>query len=123
MKIKKGDLVEVIAGADARKQPRKVLEIVAGGEKVIVEGVNRVYKHVKRGHPKAPQGGRLSREMPIAISNVALYCDRCAKGVRVGIKFEADGAKKRVCRKCGHVFGLISPANPKYATKAPAKTK
>ena len=118
MRIKKGDLVEVTTGADARKQPRKVLEIVADGQKVIVEGVNRVYKHVKRGHPKAPQGGRLSLEMPIAISNVLLYCDQCAKGVRVGVKYDADGTKKRVCRKCGHVFNVISPANPKYATQA-----
>ncbi|MES2791871.1 MAG: 50S ribosomal protein L24 [Planctomycetota bacterium] len=118
MRIKKGDLVEVTTGADARKQPRKVLEIVADGQKVIVEGVNRVYKHVKRGHPKAPQGGRLSLEMPIAISNVLLYCDKCAKGVRVGVKYDAQGVKSRVCRKCGHVFSIISPANPKYATQS-----
>lgn len=118
MRIKKGDLVEVTTGADARKQPRKVLEIVDDGQKVIVEGVNRVYKHVKRGHPKAPQGGRLSLEMPIAISNVMLYCDTCAKGVRVSAKYDTDGTKKRVCRKCGHVFNVISPANPKYATPA-----
>lgn len=118
MRIKKGDLVEVTTGADARKQPRKVLEIVDDGQKVIVEGVNRVYKHVKRGHPKAPQGGRLSLEMPIAISNVMLYCDTCAKGVRVNAKYDTDGTKKRVCRKCGHVFNVISPANPKYATPA-----
>lgn len=121
MKIKKGDLVEVISGADARKQPRKVLEIVQGGAKIVVEGVNRVYKHVKRGHPRAPQGGRLSREMPIDISNVALYCDRCSKGVRVGMKFDADGSKKRVCRKCGHVFGQVAGANPKYATQGGEK--
>lgn len=117
MRIKKGDLVQVTTGADARKQPRKVLEIVADGQKVIVEGVNRVYKHVKRGHPKAPQGGRLSREMPIAVSNVMLYCDKCAKGIRVGVIYDAEGAKKRVCKKCGHVFNTISPANPKYAAK------
>ena len=118
MRIKKGDLVEVTTGADARKQPRKVLEIVQDGQKVIVEGVNRVYKHVKRGHPKAPQGGRLSLEMPIAISNVMLYCDQCKKGVRVGVQYDAQGAKSRVCRKCGHVFNVISPANPKYASQS-----
>lgn len=121
MKIKNGDLVEVIAGSDARKQPRKVLEIVDGGAKVVIEGVNRVYKHVKRGHPRAPQGGRLSREMPIDISNVALFCDRCGKGVRVGFAFDADGTKKRVCRKCGHAFNVVSGPNPKYAAKSEAK--
>ena len=117
MKIKRGDQVQVIAGADARPAPRKVLQVVSGGRKVVVEGVNRVYKHVKRGHPKSPQGGRLSREMPIDISNVQLYCEACNRGVRVGLKFAADGSKFRHCRKCGKEFGSISPANPKYAAK------
>jgi large subunit ribosomal protein L24 len=115
MKIKKNDLVTVTTGEDARLAPRKVLAIVADGTKVVVEGVNRVYKHVKKGHPKAPGGGRISKEMPIAISNVLLYCDTCKKGVRVGYQYDADGAKKRVCKKCGHSFGTISSANPKYA--------
>jgi large subunit ribosomal protein L24 len=115
MKIKKNDLVTVTTGEDARAQPRKVLAIVADGKKLVVEGVNRVYKHVKKGHPKAQAGGRLSKEMPIDVSNVALYCDTCKKGVRVGYQYDADGTKKRVCKKCGHSFGVISRANPKYA--------
>lgn len=116
MKIKKNDLVTVTVGEDARVAPRKVLAIVADGKKVVVEGVNRVYKHVKKGHPKAQAGGRLSKEMPIDISNVALYCDTCKKGVRVGYRYETDGTKKRVCKKCGYAFSVISPANEKYAT-------
>jgi len=117
MKIKKNDMVTVTVGEDARVAPRKVLAIVADGAKIIVEGVNRVYKHVKKGHPKAQGGGRLSKEMPIDVSNVQLYCDTCKKGVRVGYRYDVDGSKKRVCKKCGHSFGVISRANPKYAAK------
>lgn len=124
MKIKKGDSVEVVVGADRRGKgespvPRKVLRLVDGGAKVVVEGVNRVYKHVRRGHPKSPQGGRLSLEMPIDISNVLLFCDRCGRGVRVGTKLTADGSKIRVGRgkKCGHELGVVSGPNPKRAAK------
>jgi large subunit ribosomal protein L24 len=120
MKIKRGDMVQVTVGADARPAPRRVLQVVDGGRKIVVEGVNRVYKHVKRGHPKSPQGGRLSREMPIDISNVQYYCDACGKGVRVGMKFRPDGAKVRFCKKCGKEAGTVSPPNPKYATPAGA---
>ena len=115
MKIKSGDRVQVTNGANAGAAPRKVLQIVQGGNKVVVEGVNRVYKHVRRGHPKSPQGGRLSREMPIDISNVLLYCDACGRGVRVGMKYTADGSKVRFCRRCSAELGNVSPANPKYA--------
>ncbi|MFN0055238.1 MAG: 50S ribosomal protein L24 [Planctomycetales bacterium] len=118
MKIKRGDMVQVIAGDEAGATPRKVLQVLDEGKKVLVEGVNRVYKHVKRGHPKSPQGGRLSREMPIDISNVLLYCNGCGRGVRVGYKYTADGAKIRHCRKCQANLGLISPARKRYAAKS-----
>lgn len=117
MKIKRGDMVEVIIGDDAGG-PHKVLSVVQGGTKVLVEGVNRVYKHVRRGHPKSPQGGRLSREMPIDISNVLLYCNSCGRGVRVGFKFKADGSKFRHCKKCQADLGAVSPPNPRYARRA-----
>jgi large subunit ribosomal protein L24 len=118
IKIKSGDRVQVICGDDAGPEPRKVLEIVDDGAKVLVEGVNRVYKHVKKGHPKSPAGGRLSMEMPVAISNVLLYCDTCAKGVRVGAKYLDDGSKVRFCKKCGNDLGKVSPAKARYAKKA-----
>src|SRR5579863_1126552 len=118
MRIKRNDLVQVTTGADARQAPRRVLQIVDGGKKVIIEGVNRVYKHVKRGHPKSPQGGRLSREMPIDISNVLLYCEKCARGVRVGFKYKPDGSKSRHCRKCQADLGTVSPAKARYAASS-----
>jgi large subunit ribosomal protein L24 len=118
MKIKRGDMVEVIAGDDADSVPRKVLQVLDDGTKVLVEGVNRVYKHVKRGHPKSPQGGRLSLEMPIDISNVLLYCNTCGRGVRVGFKYKADGSKIRHCRKCQAELGIVSPPKARYAGRA-----
>jgi len=117
MKIKRGDMVVVTIGDDAGQTPRKVLQMVKGGKKLIVEGVNRVYKHVRRGHPKSPQGGRLSREMPIDISNVALYCEKCARGVRVGYKYNQDGSKIRQCKRCEANLGVVSPPRPRYAAK------
>jgi ribosomal protein L24 len=62
MRILKGDMVVVSAGDDRAKQPRRVLRLVEGGARIVVEGVNRVYRHVRKGHPKSPQGGRLSVE-------------------------------------------------------------
>lgn len=121
MKIRRGDLVQVIQGEDTRRltkrspqgtvvTPRKVLQIVDGGKKLVVEGVNRVYKHVRRGHPKSQQGGRLSVEMPIDISNVLLFCNSCQKGVRVGYQLNADGSKIRICKKCKANLGEVTQA-------------
>lgn len=115
MKIKRGDMVQVVVGDDAGGQPRKVLQVLDEGRKVVVEGVNRVYKHVRRGHPKSPQGGRLSREMPIDISNVLLYCNSCNRGVRVGYEYQADGSKRRRCKKCRGDLGAVSPPKARYA--------
>src|SRR5436309_3038925 len=115
MKIKRGDMVQVIAGDDASGTPKKVLQVVDDGRKVVVEGINRVYKHVRRGHPKSPQGGRLSREMPIDISNVLLYCTACSSGVRVGFHYKPDGSKIRFCKKCKADLGTVSPPKARYA--------
>jgi large subunit ribosomal protein L24 len=117
MHVKKEDMVEVIAGDDAQKgRARKVLRVLLDENKVVVEGVNRVYKHVKPSR-RNPQGGRLSREMPIAASNVLLFCNTCRRGVRSGRRYAADGRKERYCKKCGAGLGLLSKARPKYAKK------
>jgi large subunit ribosomal protein L24 len=114
MHIKTDDTVEVISGNDSGKQGR-VLSVDRTGGKVLVEGCNRVYKHVRRSQ-KNPQGGRLSKEMPLQISNVALVCTRCAKGVRTGARFAEDGSKERFCRKCGAGLGQIAPAKETRTT-------
>jgi large subunit ribosomal protein L24 len=107
MHIKTNDTVEVITGDD-QGQRGKVLAINRRSGRLVVEGVNRVYKHVRRSQ-KNPQGGRLSKEMPLQISNVLLLCTRCGKGVRTGSRLAKDGTKERFCKKCGTGLGTISP--------------
>ena len=117
MKIKKGDLVLVKSGDDAGRTPRRVSQVIDGGKKVVLEGVNLVFKHVRRGHPKSPQGGRLRKEMPIDSAKVLYYCEACQKGVKLGLRFTDDGTKVRHCRKCGKTVGQVSPAKASYARK------
>ena len=115
MKIKKGDMVILTCGDEASTTPKRVSEVLDGGERVVIEGVNLVYKHVKKGHPKSPQGGRLRLEKSISSSNVMFYCSACNKGVRLGYRLLPDGSKERFCRKCGKGQGQVSPARARYA--------
>lgn len=121
MIIRKDDIVEIIAGDDAgtakARTTGRVLRVIPEENKVVVEGINKVYKHLKpsRGNP---QGGRLSKEMPINVSNVQLYCTTCRRGVRVGKRYQADGRKERYCKKCSNTLGLpLSKPRAKYAQK------
>jgi large subunit ribosomal protein L24 len=111
MHIRANDTVEVIVGDDKGVRG-KVLVIDRGAGRLVVEGVNRVYKHVRRSQ-KNPQGGRLSKEMPVQISNVLLLCNKCGRGVRTGARLAQDGSKERFCRKCSSSLGQISPAKKK----------
>ena len=115
MHIKKDDTVVVISGDDRTKRA-KVLRIDRAEGKVVVEGVNRVYKHVRRSQ-RNPQGGRLSKEMPLQISNVLLVCNHCNRGVRTGARFLKDGSKERFCRKCGKSLGQLALARKAHAAK------
>ena len=114
MHIKTNDTVEVISGDD-KGVMKKVLHIDHAKGRVVVEGVNLVYKHVRRSQ-RNPQGGRLSKEMPIAISNVLIVCPKCARGVRTGSRLARDGSKERFCKKCGASAGEIAPAKKAHAT-------
>ena len=84
MHIRTNDIVQVIAGED-RGVRGKVLRILPKSSKLVVEGVNRVYKHMKRSQ-KNPQGGRLSKEMPVSVSNVMLIDAKTDKPTRVGVR-------------------------------------
>lgn len=106
MRVRKGDMVVVVTGDDAGNTPRKVLRVLESGNRLLIEGVNRVYKHVKRGHPSSPQGGRLSRELPIDSSNAMLFCSACNRGVRVGTRV-TDKSRERYCKKCNGSLGVI----------------
>ena len=81
--------------------------------KIVVEGINRVYKHM-RPSSKNPQGGRLSKEMPIDVSNVMLVCPKCNRGVRIGHRYSDDGQKQRYCKSCGQALGTIGPRKPAH---------
>jgi large subunit ribosomal protein L24 len=113
MWIRANDTVVIIRGED-RGSRGKVLRVIRdksgeGAGRVVVEGVNRVYRHVRRSQ-RNPQGGRLSVEMPVPQSNVALFCHACGKPTRVGARFLDDGVKERYCKKCGASAGVISSA-------------
>lgn len=113
MHIRVNDMVQVVAGDD-RGQKGKVLAVHPRAGKLIVEGVNRVYKHVRRSQ-RNPQGGRLSKEMPIPVSNVMLICPQTNKPTRVGFRYLADGTKERYAKRSGVALGSISPARKRYA--------
>ena len=108
MLIRSGDLVEVKTG-NARGTRAKVLSVDPGKGKIVVEGVNRVYRHMKRSQ-KNPQGGRLSKEMPINASNVLVVCAACSKATRIGVRLADNGGKSRVCKKCGGEMGVLRAA-------------
>jgi large subunit ribosomal protein L24 len=108
MLIKVNDIVFVITGDDAGARG-KVLKVDRKKNRVTVEGVNRVYKHVKPSE-KNPQGGRLSREMPVAVSNLMLIDPKTNQPTRVGIRIRDDGSKERYSKKSGASMGVIAPA-------------
>ncbi len=118
MHIRVDDIVEVITGDD-RGTRAKVLRVMRPDDKLVVEGVNRVYRHVRRSQRNL-QGGRLSKEMPISLSNVLLVCSSCNKATRTGARQRADGGKDRYCKKCDSAIGAIAPP---AAKKTEQKTK
>ncbi|MFV0370456.1 MAG: 50S ribosomal protein L24 [Azonexus sp.] len=100
-KMIKGDEVVVITGKD--KGRRGVVLARVDAEHVLVEGVNRVKKHVKPNPMKGVQGGIVDKDMPIHISNVALFNPATKKADRVGIKVLEDGRKVRVFKSNGEL--------------------
>ena len=119
MLIRTGDTVEVIAGND-RGQKSKVLKVDRTTGKAVVEGVNRVKKHIRRSQ-KYPQGGVLSKEMPVQLSNVQYVCTSCGAAARLGARFLDDGSKERFCKKCNASAGPIAPAKKAHSTSAAGK--
>lgn len=102
MTIRKGDTVKVITGKD-RGKTGKVLRSVPEKSRVVVEKVNMV-KKAMRPTQANPQGGIVSQEAPIYVSNVMLVCPSCDKATRVGHDWNDEGKKVRVCKKCGAQF-------------------
>ena len=102
--VRKGDMVEIISG-DSKGQTGKVMRVLPDGKRVVVEGLNLVYKHV-RPSQRNPQGGRIRVEQPIHISNVLPVDPKSSKGARVRFKFGKGGEKKRVSIS-GNEIGVV----------------
>jgi large subunit ribosomal protein L24 len=95
-RIKKDDVVVVIAGKD-KGRSGKVLKVMPKEERVVVEGLNLAKRHTKPDIAH-PQGGVISKEAPLHISNVALRDPKTGKATRVGYKFVGEGASRRKVR-------------------------
>ena len=98
LKLQRNDTVEVITGTDKGKRGR-VLRVLSDKDRVLVEHVRMVKKHVHPNPQRNIKGGIAEQEAAIQISNVMLVCSSCGP-TRVGHKFEGD-TKVRVCKKCG----------------------
>ena len=103
-KIRKGDDVIIMAGKDKGK--RGTVLRIAGEDRVVVENINLARKHVKPNPNKGEQGGIIDKEMPLHVSNVALYNPATEKGDRVGFKTLDDGRKVRVFKSNGEVVDV-----------------
>ena len=109
-KIKKGDTVIVVRGKKANKgKTGKVIKVIPEKNRVIVEGVNIVKKHLKA-IPNVREGGIIEMEAPIHVSNVMLVCPNCNKPTKVGFRIVQEKGvlrKFRYCKKCGENIDLV----------------
>ena len=103
-RIKKNDIVIAVAGRErfARKTG-KVLMVQKEAGKVVVQGLNFVKRHTKPSS-KNQKGGIIEQEASLPLSNVMLFCPRCKRGVRVGLKVLPDQTKVRICKRCGETL-------------------
>ncbi|MEM1226216.1 MAG: 50S ribosomal protein L24 [Planctomycetota bacterium] len=114
MKFRINDEVILIAGAD-KDHRGKILKIDRDAGKVVVEGAAKVWKHVRQSQ-KNPQGGRLSKEMPVSVSNVMLVDPSTGKPTRIGVRYLTDGSKERFAKASGTSLGQIAPPKASRAS-------
>ena len=98
MRLRKGDRVRVLSGKDLGKEG-EITRVLPERNMVIVDGVNVAKKH-QRSTKATMQGGIIDKDMPVPASNVAIVCPNCGPS-RIGYRFDDDGVKARVCKKCG----------------------
>lgn len=101
VRIKKGDMVEVIAGEEKGKRG-KVLRVVTDKDRAVIEKVNLVKRHMKP--TQTSKGGIVEKEAGVHLSNVGIVCTKCDRPVRLRARILDDKSKVRVCAKCGEVF-------------------
>ena len=98
MRLKKGDQVLVLSGKDVGKQGA-ITRVLPDRNMVIIDGINVAKKH-QRSTKATMQGGIIDKDMPVPASNVAIVCATCGP-TRIGYRFDDEGQKFRVCKKCG----------------------
>ena len=113
MFIKVSDVVMVLSGDDKGKRG-KVVSIDRDNNKLVVQGVNLVYRHMKPSR-RNQAGGRLSKEMPIDIAKVALIDPSTGKPTRVGVRYLPDGTKELYAKKSGAAIRVLSKPRKAYA--------
>lgn len=101
-KFKVNDTVKITAGKD-KNQTGKIIKVLPGEAKVVVEGKNLYKKHVKKQGETA--GTIISRPRPLSVASIALVCPNCGKPTRIGIDAKSD-PKVRVCKKCGKPISI-----------------
>jgi large subunit ribosomal protein L24 len=97
MKLRKGDRVRVLKGKDVGKEG-EITRVLSEAGRVIVDGVNVAKKH-QRQTRATMQAGIIDKDMPVDASNVAILCDKCGP-TRIGYRFDDQGKKIRICKKC-----------------------
>ncbi len=102
MKVAKNDIVLIRSGNFKGKRG-KVLKVFPDEQRVIVEGVNLVKRHMRRSQ-KNPQGGIIEKEAPVHVSNVQVICPKCGKPTRIGRKILENRKRVRVCKKCNEMI-------------------
>ena len=101
MKLKKGDMIIVNSGTEKGKKG-EIIKVDLKNSKVLVKGINVRTMHVKA-RKQGQESGIIKKEAPINVSKVNFYCEKCGKGVKLGIKISEDGTKSRFCKKCEEV--------------------
>lgn len=103
--VRRGDTVLVIAGKERGKRG-KVLVVLPGKGRVIVEKINMIKRH-QRPTQKLRQGGIIEREGPVHLSNVMVVCGKCDRPTRTRIQLLAEGKRARACKRCGEIIDRV----------------
>jgi ribosomal protein L24 len=102
MRLRRDDKVVILNGNWRGQIPAQIVSIDRSSGTAIVEGIGRAIKHVKRGSSKSPQGGRVTIPVALRLANLAIFCGRCNRAVRMKVQF-VNGTKQRVCGRCLNV--------------------
>ncbi|MEG0872376.1 MAG: 50S ribosomal protein L24 [Clostridia bacterium] len=101
IKLKKGDTVIVNSGSEKGKKGQ-IVSVDRKSGKIIVKGINIRTKHMKA-KKQGQESGIIKMECPVNVSKLSFYCEKCDKGVKLGINVAQDGTKTRFCKKCQEI--------------------